>query len=277
MSRRLIEIIENTFSTFNSSRASQAAASLAYYAIFSLFPLLLVLIATGSYFLDSDQVYQAVTSFILSNIPAPPELINENLKQVLAARGTVGVIGIVTLLWSASAFFTSLAHNINLAWTGATRRDFLASRVVGLGMIAGLVGLLVLSFSLSWIASLISIVVPEGASYPTLGYWRLISELGSWLITFWLFFTMYRWIPTVEVDRKAASWGALFATLAWKTATTAFGWYLSSGLGNYQLVYGSLGTIVALLFLIFILSLMTLLGAHFTSAIDQSNEETDQR
>jgi uncharacterized BrkB/YihY/UPF0761 family membrane protein len=44
---------------------------------------------------------------------------------------------------------------------------------------------------------------------------------------------------------------------------------VSSGLGSYSLVYGSLGAIVALLFLIFIVSMITLFGAHLSAAIDR--------
>jgi membrane protein len=111
-----LDILKNALATFSETRASQAAASLAYYAIFSLFPLLLVLIAGGSYFLNSQQVYQNVTRLVQEAIPVSPQLINENLQQVLNARRAVGIIGLLTLLWSASGFFTGLAYNINLAW-----------------------------------------------------------------------------------------------------------------------------------------------------------------
>ena len=45
-------------------------------------------------------------------------------------------------------------------------------------------------------------------------------------------------------------------------------WYVSSGLGRYQLIYGSLGAIVALLFVIYLLAIITLFGAHLSAAID---------
>jgi membrane protein len=71
---------------------------------------------------------------------------------------------------------------------------------------------------------------------------------------------------------QASFWGALTASIAWKAVTAGFSWYLRSGLGRYQLVYGSLGTIVALLFLIFIISMITLFGAHLCAAIDHKKE-----
>lgn len=269
-----VDIFKNALTTFSETRASQAAASLAYYAIFSLFPLLLVLIAGGSYFINSQQLYQSVTNWVQDTLPVSPQLIDQNLHQVLDARGTVGIIGLLTLLWSASGFFTNLAYNINLAWPDAARRNFLEKRLVGLGMIAGLSGLLILSLALDWITNLIPFLNANSASALNLGLWGLISSLASWLTIFLLFLALYGWVPTTEVHWSATFWGAISTSLLWKIATAGFSWYLRSGLGRYQLVYGSLGAIVALLFLIFIVSTITLFGAHLSAAIDRwENEE----
>ena len=265
-----LDILLTALKTFSETRASQAAASLAYYAFFSLFPLLLVLIACGSYFLNSREIYQDVTQFVQETFPVSTQVINENLQQALNVRGTVGVIGLLTLLWSASGVFTNLAFNINLAWPSAPRRNLLEKRLVGMGMIAGLSGLLILSLSLDWIAGLIPILNLDSASASTLSLLRLISGLGSWLTIFLLFLALYRWVPNTSVRWIAAIWGALAASVAWKVSTAGFSWYLSSGMGSYSLVYGSLGAIVALLFLIFIVSMITLFGAHLSAAIDHS-------
>jgi len=264
-----LDILKSALDSFSKTRAPQAAASLAYYAIFSLFPLLLVLVAGGSYILNSEQVYQSVTQWIQESLPVSPQLINENLRQVLDARGAVGIIGLLTLLWSASGFFTNLAYNINLAWQDASRRNFLEKRLVGLGMIAGLSGLLVLSLGLDWITNLVPLLNLSSASLLGSSLWGLFSDFASWLTIFLLFLALYRWVPNTEVHWSATFWGALITSIAWKVATAGFTWYIGSGLGRYSLVYGSLGAIVALLFLIFIVSMITLFGAHLSAAIDR--------
>lgn len=264
-----LDILLLAINTFTETRASHAAAALAYYAIFSLFPLMLVLIAAGSYFLDSQQVYQEVTQLAQETFPISPALIHDNLRDILDARGAVGLIGLATLIWSASGVFTNLAYHINLAWTGASRRSFFKIRLMGLGMIGTLTGLLLLSLIAGGITSLIPFLGFDIASSPILELWRLISRNGSWLVTFLLYLALYYWVPAAPVDRMATFWAALTATVAWKIAIACFRWYLRSGLDQYQLVYGSVGAIVALLFLIFILSTITLFCAHLCAAIDQ--------
>jgi membrane protein len=108
----------------------------------------------------------------------------------------------------------------------------------------------------------------DQASSTTLVLLRLLSAIGSWLMIFLVFLMLYHWIPRLRVRWDATLWGALIASLAWKAVIAGFGWYLGSSFGQYQLVYGSLGAIVAFLFLIYIISMITLFGAHLSAAIE---------
>lgn len=263
-----LRILQTAIETFTEKQAGQASAGLAYYTFFSIFPLMLVFIAGGSYFVDSNQVFNTVTQFIQQALPISRQVINENLEEILQARGAAGIVSLLILLWSASGMFTNLAYNINLAWPRARRRNFLQNRLVGLWMIVGLIGLIALSIALSWLSARLPFIDFDNGSALSLLLLRIISALGSWLMIFLVFLTLYRWIPTLRVRWRSTFWAALIASLAWKGVTTGFSWYLGSSFGQYQLVYGSLGAIVAFLFLIYIISWITLFGAHLTAAIE---------
>jgi membrane protein len=265
-----LDILKDAFRTFVVTRAGQASASIAYYVIFSLFPLLLVLISAGSFFLDSEQVYLKVTQLIQQTIPATSyDWIVQNLHHVLEQRGPVGIIGLVTLLWAASGGFICLAYNINLAWLEAPQRNFFQGRLIGLQMIAALSGLFFLTLVLDAIIGLLHLVNLPLVSVLPLDAWKWFYNIFSWGAIFLLFFLLYDLVPTVNVPGRAAFWGALTASAAWKIATALFAWYVRSGFGQYELVYGSVGTLVAFMFLIYILATVTLFGAHLTSAIDR--------
>lgn len=262
-------ILKDAIETFKVTRANQASASLAYFIIFSLFPLLLVLISAGGFILDSEQVYLKVSQLVRQNIPASYEWIDENLRSILDQRSAVGVIGLITLTWAASGGFMSLAYNINLAWLEAPQRNFFQGRLIALQMTAGLSGLFLLSLMLDSILNLLHIFNVPFVSFLDVFLWKWFSNIFSWLIIFLLFSVLYYWIPTVNVTRSAALWGALMASLAWKSATTLFSWYVRSGLGRYEVIYGSVGALVAFLFLVYMLATVALFGAHIASAIDR--------
>jgi membrane protein len=82
-----------------------------------------------------------------------------------------------------------------------------------------------------------------------------------------MFLALYRWTPSAEVGWKGAIVGALIAALSWELVKGGFTWYVGSGMVRYELVYGSLGAVAALLFWIYISSTITLFGAHLSAAV----------
>jgi len=155
LSRGSLGILRSAFQRFNEARASQAAAAMAYYALFSLFPLLLALIAAWSFVLEREQAFQQVVGFVTEAIPISQTLIEKNIQRVLELRGTVGMVGLLGLLWSGMGAFEVLANNINRAWTDAEPRSFLERRLVALGMVGTLSALLALSLVSSTVLNLL--------------------------------------------------------------------------------------------------------------------------
>jgi membrane protein len=266
----VLGVVKGSIESFGEARGSEAAAGMAYYALFSLFPLLLALVAAGSYLLDRQQVFQEVVNLVSNAFPISQNLIEENLQQVLALRGAVGLIGLGVALWSASGAFTILTRNINRAWTEAPPRGFVENRLVALGMVGSLAILLVLSLLTSTALNVLSrLQVPliDLQSLYNTPLWTALSDLVPWFFIFLLFLALYRWVPNAEVGWAAAFWAALVVALAWEIVANAFAWYVSSGLARYRIVYGSLGAVVALMFWIYLSSWIIIFGAHLSAAV----------
>lgn len=262
-----LEVLRLAFRRFNKVRGAEAAASVAYYALFSLFPLLLVLVSVLGYLPVVEQAPERVINFVTQAMPISRTLIEDNLNQVLENRGTSGFIGLIGLAWSASGVFTTLARNINRAWPRSEKMDFWQSRLIALAIIL-LVGVLLV---VTVLANTLTSILP-GINWrlqfrlPLISNAALLSELISWITAFLVFFSLYHWVPTADVKWRNAFWGALSATVIWELASKIFTFYLSSGLASYDLLYGSLGTIVALLTWIYVSSYIILIGAHISAA-----------
>jgi membrane protein len=265
-----LAIVSNTLQGFGKARASGAAASVAYYALFSLFPLLLALVAAGSLVLEDEQALQEAIDLVSNAIPVSQELIRNNIRQVLQSRGAFGLVGLLGLVWSASGVFTNLARNINRAWSETERRGFLRGRLLALAMVGVLAALLILSVVSTTVINLLPrLNVPlwnSTALYET-ALWPIVTGLLPLLLSFGLFLALYRWVPNTAVPWRAALWGAGVAALLWEVAKRGFIWYLDAGLARYSLVYGSLGTVVALMFWLYLSASITFLGAHLTATV----------
>jgi membrane protein len=270
LSRGRLGIVKDAIDSFSEARGSEAAAGMAYYAIFSLFPLLLALVAIGSLVLDRQQIMDQVISLVSQVFPTSRGLIKENLQQVVQLRGAVGLISLVGAVWSATGVFTVLSRNINRAWTDAKPRNLLESRLVALGMVSILLlllGLSVVSTAASNVLSQLQVPLGGGVSIYQTPLWTIGSTLVPSLFVFLLFLSLYRWVPNEHVPWSAAFWAALIVAAAWQIGARAFAWYVGSGLARYQLVYGSLGAIVALMAWIYLGSWLTFFGAHLGAAL----------
>ena len=249
----------------------EAAASIAYYALFSLFPLLLLMITFGTSVLRNEQTVDQILEYTANVLPTAQNLVKQNIEQVLALRGPVGVFAAIGLLWAATGVFNTLARNINLAWTGAKQRNFLKSRLVALMMIITLVALPVLSLLSSTLFSVLPWLDLNGSLWGDVSIyettlWEISTRFIPWFFVFVMFLGLYRWVPNVDVGWTEAIWGALVAASGWEISKFGFTWFLSSGLASYQLIYGSLGTVVALMLWIYLSSVVILFGAHLSGA-----------
>lgn len=283
LSRGALGILVRAVQTFGEADAAAAAASIAYYALFSLFPLLLLLVTIGGSVLQSEQVEQQVLDFTATALPASQELVEKNIEEVLDRRGAVRAVAVIGLLWAATGVFTVLARNINKAWHSAKPRNFLQRRLLGLTIVGILAGLLFLSLISTTVFKLLPWLDVGGVSlwdgvpiYETFT-WKVGTRLVPWFFTFMMFFGLYHWIPNTRVHWSEAIGGALLATFGWEITKSGFAWYLGSGLAKYDLIYGSLGALVALMLWIYLSSVVILFGSHLGAAISHHRQSKNEK
>ena len=265
-----LTIIVKTIEGFVEARAMESAASMAYYAIFSAFPLLIFLVGFVSSILEDEPVQQLVLEAVEQYLPIALDLVKGNIEHAVSISGTVQIIGTIGLLWAATGVFTALTHSIDRAWHTAAERNFVFGRLVALAMVASLTGLFIVWVLFTTVFSLLplfeipifgNLLVYE--SYT----WNIASQGIPWFVIFILFVNVYRWVPNTKVRWREAAVGAATAAVGWELANTLFSWYLSGAWARYQLIYGSLGTVVALLLWVYVSSAIVLFGAHLSANI----------
>lgn len=270
VTRGWLGILALSIERFAEARATAVAASLAYYALFSIFPFFLVLIASASFILKDETNFSQVTGLIVNFLPVSETLIEDNLQAVITLRGPVRIIGFIGLVWAGAGVFSSLFYNVNLAWPDTKPRNFIRNRLAGLSIITFVIALLSLYFFFSTVSGLLSLFDLSKINFISLEFLpaqSFITQFFSWFSKVFVFFILFLWAPNTKVPWRAALIGAIVSGLGWEIATAGFTWYLTSGIATYELVYGSLGAIVALMLWFYIISLVILYGAHLGGAI----------
>jgi membrane protein len=265
-----VTLLVRTGLAFDQDDGAVMARSIAYYALFSLFPLLLVLIAFSTSVLPVEEAKQTVLDFVARYLPAAMGMVEENFDQVIQARGTVGIIALLSLLWSASGVFTAMYRAVNRAWGSPKSQLFWTEKLYGLAVVL-VVGLfLVATTSYSTITSLLR---SWRSQFPSLGPGADPGavQLGDWLtalapvvVSVVAFTILYRTIPRNRVTWRDVWLGGLIGGLAWEAARQLYAWYLAN-FARYSLIYGSVGAIIGFLLWSYLSAMILLMGAEFTA------------
>ena len=264
-------ILRHALNNFNLVRAAEASASLAYYGLFSIFPLLLAVVSIGSMFLEGELVKVELLEIITQWIPISADAVNSQVTTVLNLRGPVTIVAVISLLWSGSNVFEKVIRNVNRAFPKGSNPGFLKSR----GMALLIILLMILLFSASLV---FSTVVNIFTSTDNALFGKLITSTKAWVewlriiplvLKILLFLAVYSWIPqSASILFKARLIGSLVTAVLWELSSRLLGWAISSGFTNYEIIYGSLASIMALMFWLYLSSYILFFGAHLVHAID---------
>lgn len=264
-------VLRHAFNNFNLVHAAEASASLAYYGLFSIFPLLLAVVSIGSIFLEGELVKVELLEIITQWIPVSADAVNSQVTTVLNLRGPVTVVAIISLLWSGSNVFEKVIVNVNRAFPQGSRPGFFKSR----GMALLIIVVMILLFGTSLLISTVVEIFPaaENALFGKLissaRAWVEVLQIAPLVLKFFLFLAVYSWIPqSASILFKARLIGALVTAVLWELSSRLLGWAISSGLTNYEIIYGSLASIMALMFWLYLSSYILFFGAHLVHAID---------
>lgn len=269
--RLVYRIVRGAFITFSNAKGAEASASLAYYTLFSLFPLLLVLVGFGSYLFDQTTVEEELIKFLPRFFPVSQDFILANIQQVFDVRGTVSIISLLGLVWSSTSVFSVLIRNVNSAWPAAAPHTFIKMRLASLGIVAVLAVVLIFSsFSVTFKNLIISLGIPLddqvlGAFLSSTFFTQIIPAFLRVVI----FYCLYYFVPQIRVKKLPALTGAVITGLIWQIVTIILSSYLKLSMARYEIIYGSLAKIIALLAWIYFSGWIVLFGAHLTSSIDR--------
>jgi membrane protein len=109
---------------------------------------------------------------------------------------------------------------------------------------------------------------------------RTIIVNARWVVIVLLFFCcisfIYRYAPSTEKKWPLLNPGSLLATVLMLVMTAAFSWWVSR-FGHYNQLYGSIGTVLILMILVFINSLVLLIGFELNVSIHSLKKIAEER
>ncbi len=223
--------------------------AIAFNFLLCLFPLLLVVVAALQP-LSGRRAGTALLLVLHELIPFEREAMAHSLASLTRAAKGLEALSLLLIIWGSSGIFMPVEMALNRVW-GGKPRPFVNSRILAFIMtLAG--GLLaLLSVSLTVLARSYGRELPALASYG--------ARASGLLLSYLIFFLIYRAIPDPSVGSAVALRAAFWAGTAWEGVKYLF--VVNLARANLQAFYGPLAFAVALVLWAYVSSLVLVFGA----------------
>ena len=255
-----IRFMRRVLASFETHKNSKSAAAIAYYTLFSIFPLLLFILYGASFIFSSAESRQVLSNYLQSLFPFGAENLANIIEETWKARGSIGLVSGIALLWGGSSIFSVLEVSLSQIWN-TLPRPFFRRRLLGILAVITLMIIFIISFFIGPLTSLL--LENSGISQQTLSY---LIEMVSLTIIMML---LYRIFPNETVNWGAAFSGAFSATVMLMIGKFAFRLYTILVIQRSGLLYGSLTWFLILALWVYLVAVLTLFGAEFAAAFQQ--------
>lgn len=249
------------------------AKGAAYSALLSFIPVLTALAAILVQ-LNAERVSQLISQFLFIAVPPGSE---DMVQYSFTARGErpahLLVLATILSLWAASGVMTTLMEGFQAVYRLPSGRPFVQQRSVSVLLVliaaapvlASSVLLVLGGRAEQWILSALG-VIPAGEQLK--GWVQFVSVIVRYLISLGAISVaaadMYYYGPNRRQQWKYVWPGSILATIGWLFSTVLFAWYVRN-IANYNVMYGSVGAVIAMLVWMYVLAVVALIGCEFNA------------
>ena len=256
---------------FGSKNLNDKAKSLTYSLIFAVIPILAMIMAVANGFGVSGVIENQLNHSFLGETNLVPTIMEMVQRYLDTAQGGLFIgIGLLILLWAVYSFFQSVETAFNKIWNVKQSRSILHQAAAYIAIVVLIPVVIVCSAGINIFVhtTVESTVHLEAVNH----FLRTNGVTFLQFVMCWLLFTvMYIAIPNTKVRFMSAFipgviMGSLFQLLQMLSV------YIIASLSRTSIVYGAFATVPILMTWLQYTSLLILIGAEMSYAI-QNNEE----
>lgn len=271
----LVRSFELAARRFLADGMTDRAASLAYYGLLSLLPSLMIgaavinLIGADTETADEFSGYLRDEGASATLANTVQSIMSTAISSAPEQAGTIGLIGLGTLIYGASRVFAAAGRALDVIWRQRQEGLTIVRRAAGVGwtLILLLLGLIaaVLTFVGHGLAKDIFDAIglsSVGATIWGIARWPLaaLAVMAAMRLVMWA-------APSGKRERfRLVTPGAIVAASAWLAASAGYGIYVGE-ISSYNATYGAFAALVILLLWSWITSIAFLFGCEFDAVL----------
>ena len=274
----LFDVIRFFFLQIQKTSLTERAAAIAFNLLLAIPSACIFIFTLLPYLPIKDllsQLYELIRDVVPGRANNQPiiDFLEDFTKNERSGLLSFGFL--LALYFSSNAMIGIMMSFNKMNYIGFSRRHYVHDRWVAIKLT--LILFLIILLSIVALVSRGAVLTWLGVEDPTI---RAIILNVRWIVIILLFFLtisfIYRHAPAVHKKWKLINPGSILATFMMIACTMGFSYYVVN-FGNYNKLYGSIGTILILMLLIYFNSLVLLIGFELNVSISSLRKLADQR
>ena len=259
------DIISATWRETISDDVVNRAAALSFWFLMGFFPLLFSVAGMVS-MIGGQGTHGILLEYLGKVLPSSASALIEEVLSQTTGRG-VG-LSLLFALWSASSATSGLMDALNSTYDLKESRPWWKARLVSVVLAVATGALLTVAVLLvAYIPVVLHIVAPGSA---LIVIWRIAEWPAAACLLFLALLCMYRFAP--DVQRQKWKWlvpGSILALVIWLIVSFGFKIYIRN-FSNYSMLYGSVGTLIILMFWFYLSGAAILIGGELNAILEDA-------
>ncbi|OVE81589.1 hypothetical protein BVY03_03030 [bacterium K02(2017)] len=246
MVNKLFHHIKFYYRAYRRLELLNKSASLSFYTLISIFPMLMLLAVLFDKLVIQDILLKSLSAFILESLPYQSDFIMQMVANVFKSQSKFSWFGLITLFFTAQVLYMNLGKIVNSLLHTSNKRHFIINRL----------------FFLIWMISIVFVILSP----------LIFEMIMGWMISFGFEFKAYSQffirggfvfvgmvsflvvmliLPTNRLNLKRLLYGSIGFALTLQIGKAIFKWFTYINIDRYNLIYGSLSSIILVLLWIF--------------------------
>ena len=218
-------------------------------------------------FIKKKAIIRQIHGLIQVMIPASDDKNVITFVDSFLNNARIGLLsfGFILLIFFASNGMMGLMRSFNKNYIGFEKRTGLQTRWTAIKLTVYIMGLVVACLLLMMMQGIVLhwIGIKSETLIKTI---KIIRWIFIVLLVFYAIAFIYKYAPAIHKRWRLLSPGSILATTLSVIASLAFTTYINN-FGKYNALYGSIGTVIVLMTLIYINSLVLLIGYELNVSI----------
>jgi len=265
------DVLKQTTLNFFQDDSFSDASSIAFYTIFSLPAILIISLSVGATVYERDVVQEELINQVGRMIgkESASDIEQILVNAALDSRGTFAkIVGIATLIFSATTVFISLQTSLNKIWGIKPKPErgivkYIIDRLLSLAMVISIGFLLLVSLVMDTALMVIQNSLSEVLAGRTLYLVTAMNIAVSLALITLVFAILFKVLPDARIKWKDVWIGSLVTTVLFAAGKYLIGFYL--GNSSVNSAYGAAGSLVIILIWVYYSTVIFLFGAELTS------------